>query len=103
MKLISFFSRFTFICNICFILFVIFSITESSKPNSGVAGTVNTLPFFKDLVIILGFSAILINLVMCIIYVMLLAFKKIIVFPKWLSIANFCFLIPEFYFFFFYK
>lgn len=103
MKLISFFSRFTFICNICFLLFVIFSKIESAQPPTGTPGTVATLPYFKDLIIVLGFSAILINLVMCIIYVIIYGVKKIIVSPKWLTLVNFCFLIFEFYFFFFYK
>jgi hypothetical protein len=72
------------------------NVTQEATP-----GTVVRLPFFKDLVIILGFSAIVINLLMCITYVILLAFKKRIVLPKWLSIVNGCFLIVEFYFFFF--
>lgn len=103
MKLISFFSRFTFLCNICFLLFVIFSKLETNAAPAATPGTVARLPFFKDLVIILGFSAIVINLLMCISYVVVVAFKKMTVAPKWLSIANFGFLILEFYFFFFYK
>jgi hypothetical protein len=59
------------------------------------------LPFLKDLIVILGFSAILINLVMCIIYVIVFAVKKIVVLPVWVSVVNVCFLIFEFYYFFF--
>jgi len=101
MKLISFFSRFTFICNICFLLFVIFSKLEAAKDVTGTPGTVVSLPFLKDLIVILGFSAIVINLVMCIIYVIIFAVKKIVVLPVWVSIVNVCFLIFEFYYFFF--
>ncbi len=103
MKLISFFSRFTFICNLCFVLFIIFSKLEANKPAAGTPGTVVVLPFFKDLVIILGFSAIIINLLMCIVYLVFLLLSKAILLPKWLSIANVVFLIVEFYFFFFYN
>ena len=103
MKLFSFFSRFTLICNICFLLFVIFSKIEAGKPVAGTPGTVVVLPFFKDLVIILGFSAIVINIIMCISYLLIFLFKKMIVLPKWLSIVNVGFLIIEFYYFFFYK
>src|SRR6188472_3316447 len=101
MKLISFFSRFTFICNICFLLFVIFSKLEATKDATGTPGTLVSLPFLKDLIVILGFSAIVINLVMCIIYVIIFAVKKIVVLPVWVSIVNVCFLIFEFYYFFF--
>src|SRR5690242_17217386 len=101
MKWLSFFSRFTFICNICFLLFVIFSMLETTKAPTGPPGTVVPLPFLKDLIIILGFSAIAINLVMCIIYVIIFALKKMIVLPVWVSAVNVCFLIFEFYYFFF--
>jgi hypothetical protein len=103
MKLISFFSRFTFICNICFLLFVIFSKLETHKAVAGAPGTVESLPFFKDLVIILGVSAIIINLLMCISYLIVWLLRKVIVLPRWLSIMNVVFLIVEFYYFFLYK
>lgn len=103
MKLISFFSRFTFICNLCFLLFVIFSVLQAAKPATGPTGTIVVVPFFKDLVIILGFSAIIINLLMCLAYLVFFAFRKIIVLPRWLTIVNIIFLIPQFYYFFFYK
>ncbi len=103
MKIISFFSRFTFICNICFFAFVIFSALEAHQAAAGTPGTVEAVPFFKDLVIILGFSAIVINLLMCIGYLLIWLFKKVIVSPHWLSLVNIAFLFIEFYYFFFYK
>lgn len=103
MKLISFLSKFTFICNICFLLFIIFSKLEAGKPATGTPGTVVTLPLLKDLVIVLGFSAIIINLVMCIVYLVILLLGKAILLPRWLSITNGIFLLVEFYFFFFYN
>lgn len=103
MKLISFFSRFTFICNLCFLLFIIFSGLEAKKPAIGAPGTVVVLPFFKDLVIILGFSAIVINLLMCITYLLVVLLRKMALLPKWISILNVVFLLLEFYYFFFYK
>ncbi|HZI69189.1 MAG TPA: hypothetical protein VFD44_05745 [Hanamia sp.] len=103
MKLIAFFSRFTFICNLCFVLFVIFSIIQSSATGNATPGTVTKLPFFKDLVIILGFLAIVINLVMCITYLVVFALKKKLVLPKWLTIVNIVFLPIQFFYFFFYK
>lgn len=100
MKIISFFSRFTFICNLCFVVFVIFNRIETKKPEAAAPGAVIPFPFFKDLVIILGFSAIIINLLMCLAYLAVIVLKKTIPAPLWLTIANFIFLFVEFYFFF---
>lgn len=100
MKLISFFSRFTFICNICFLIFIIINRLEAKKPAVATTDTVLPLPFFKDLVIILGFSAIIINLLMCITYLVELLTKKVLPLPKWLAPVNFIFLLVQFYFFF---
>jgi hypothetical protein len=47
--------------------------------------------------------AIVINLVMCITYLVVFALKKKLVFPKWLTIVNIVFLPVEFYYFFFFK
>lgn len=102
MKLVAFFSRFTFICNIAFLLFIIFSRLESKKAaTGGDKNMVDTIPFFKSLVITLGFSAIIINLIMCLVYGIILGMSKKYLLPKWLPLINFIFLIVQFYFFFF--
>ncbi|HEV2832229.1 MAG TPA: hypothetical protein VGW31_09650 [Hanamia sp.] len=100
MKVISFFSRFTLICNIAFLLFIIFSKVESGKPVTGDSNTVIPVPFFKDLIITLGFSAIIINLIICIVYSVIVIIGKPYLLPKWLAAINFVFLILQFYFFF---
>ena len=101
MKIISFFSRFTLICNLSFLLFVIFSKLEAKKPVTQGRDIVESIPFFKDLVITLGFSAIVINFLMCLTYGLVAVFGKRFLLPKWLSVINFVFLIAEFYYFFF--
>jgi len=73
---------------------------EAKKASIATAGGVLPLPFFKDLVIILGFSAIIINFLMCIVYVVILITKRALPSPKWLPAVNFIFLLIEFYFFF---
>ena len=100
MNLISFFSKFTFICNISFLLFVLFGKMEAKKIATVGADGVATIPFFKNLIIILGFSAIVINLIMCIVYLVAVLSKKSFLLPKWLAAINFVFLIIQFYFFF---
>lgn len=75
---------------------------EARKPvTSNNSNIVDTIPFFKDLVITLGFSAIGINLLMCIVYTVILMIGKKYLLQKWLVGINFIFLIVQFYFFFF--
>ena len=101
MKVISFLSRFTLICNIAFILFIFFSKIEAKKPVSHGRDIVDTIPFFKSLVITLGFSAIIINLLMCIVYAIIIIIGKRSILSKWLTAVNFVFLIFQFCYFFF--
>jgi len=101
MKLISFFSRFTFICNVCFLLFLLFNKLEAKKPAVAGNDSVLRIPFFKDLIIILGFSAIIINMIMCLVYLITILMKKSFLLPKWIAGINFIFLFVEFYFFLF--
>ena len=100
MKIITFLSKFTLICNIAFVFFIIFSKIESMQPPGSEAGGVAQIPFLKELVIILGFSAIVINLLMCFTYAILVVMGKERLLPKWIAVINLCFLILEFYFHF---
>jgi len=81
---------------------MIFSRLESNKTAAGGdKNVVDTIPFFKSLVITLGFSAIIINLLMCMVYAVILLMSKKYLLPKWIPMINFVFLIVQFYFFFF--
>jgi hypothetical protein len=73
---------------------------EAKKGVAGGKDTVISFPFFKDLIIILGFSAIIINLVMCLVYLATIVMKKAFLLPKWIAAINFIFLIVQIYFFF---
>jgi hypothetical protein len=101
MKVILFFSRFTIICNIAFLLFIIFSKIEAKKPVTQSSDAVDAIPYFKNVVITLGFSAIVINFFMCLLYAILVIIGKQFLIPKWFAAINFIFLILQFYFFFF--
>lgn len=100
MKVLSFFSRFAIVCNIAFLLFVLFSKIEAQKPVTQGRDTVVAVPFFKDLIITLGISAILINLIMCIIYAVIVVMGRQRIIPKWLAITNFLFFIFQVIYFF---
>jgi hypothetical protein len=49
----------------------------------------------------LGISAIIINLLMCIVYSVIVIIGRQQLLPKWLVIVNFLFLILQFLYFFF--
>lgn len=103
MKGVSFLSKFTLICNVCFVLFAIFSVMEAAKPAGGFPGTVESIPFLKQTIIVLGFPAILINFLMCFSYCILIILGKGKWIPKWLAYINISFLFIQVYYFFFYK
>lgn len=68
--------------------------------NNGSQDSIVAIPFFKNLIIVLGFSAIVINLIMCIVYLVAVLSKRSFLLPKWLAAINFAFLVIQFYFFF---
>jgi hypothetical protein len=101
MKVVSFFSRFTFICNCCFLLFVFLGKLEASKPAIQTPDKIVPVSYFKDIIITLGISAIIVNLLMCLVYSIIVITGKQYLLPKWLAIVNFLFLILQFLYFFF--
>ena len=101
MRLFTFLLRFTFICNIAFLLFVFFRWLEMKKPVSGSGDKLVGVPLFKDLVITLGVSAIVINLLMNVFYVLFLVRGRSNNIPVWLPLINFLFLVVQVIYFFF--
>ena len=101
MKVISFFSRLTIICNIAFLLFIFLGKMEAQKPVTQSRETVVAVPFFKDIIITLGVSAIAINLIMCLIYSVIVIIGRHKMLPKWMAFVNLLFLIFQFLYFFF--
>ena len=101
MKVVSFFSRFTIICNFCFLLFIFLAKLEAKKPVTGRTDKAVPVSYFKDIVITLGVSAIIVNLLMCIVYSVIVIAGKQRILPKWLAIVNSLFLILQFLYFFY--
>lgn len=103
MRLINFLSKFAFICNIAFVLFVFFRWMEMRKPvDTAAVDRVVEVPFFKDLIITLGFCAIIINLLVNIFYFLFLVKGKLKTKQVWLPLINFIFLVVQFFYFFVY-
>src|SRR5689334_10560097 len=101
MKVVLFFSRFTLICNTAFLLFAFFAWMESRNPVKSIAADrAIGLPFLKELIVILGFTAIIINFLTNFIYLVCLFSGRLKLLPGWLVMTNFLFLVLEFYYFF---
>ena len=95
MRLFKFLLKFTFICNIAFVLFVYFRWLENRKSVKGSGDQLVSLPIFKDLVITLGVSAIVINLLMNVFCVLFLVRGRAKNIPVWLPLINFLFLVVQ--------
>lgn len=100
MKVLSFLSKFTVICNLAFVVFAAVNKFSKSSPSVSEGEGIPELNFFKNIIITLGFSAIIINVLMCLTYAIVLIIGKKKLLPKWLALINFLFLIFQFYFFF---
>jgi len=70
------------------------------KQTIGNTAGITAIPFLKNIIIILGVSAIIINLIMCIAYLIALLSQKYFLIPKWLAAVNFAFFLMQLYFFF---
>jgi hypothetical protein len=76
MKVILFLSRFTLICNIAFLLFALFSWMERSSTATVARDQLSHVPFWKELIIILGVSSIIVNIIMSAVYLVLILMRK---------------------------
>lgn len=101
MKIISFLSKFTVICNIAFIIFAMVNKFGTDLPKETGGEGIPPLNFFKNIIITLGLSAIVINLLMCLVYAIFLMKRRKEIIPKWIALINLGFLVFQFYFFFF--
>ncbi len=99
MKLIVLLSKFTIICNIAFVLFVFLRWMEVQKTVAGKSGELVNIPYVKELVIILGFTAIVINMLMHVVYLILYLGKRSNMIPRRLAVTHFLFLTWQLFYF----
>jgi hypothetical protein len=74
---------------------------EMQKHEKVGSDKVITVPFVENIIVVLGFSAIIINLLMNLVYFILLVTGKLKSIPGWLVIINFIFLLLQIFYFFF--
>ena len=82
-----FFARLVAICNLCFIITVIMRYVEQSYARQG-NGEVMRLPFAQSTLVVLGYSAIILNFIFVLITLYLLLAKRLNRVPRFLIIFN---------------
>ncbi len=96
-----FFSRIVLICNVCFIIAVILRFVELLKKEKGDFDSAIPLKPLESTLVILGYSAIFVNLIFFFFTLYLLATKKIKLIPHWIVLFNICILPLQVYYFFY--
>lgn len=97
----KFFSKIVFICNLCFVASVILRFVEKTRQQQeDFRGLVLAKPLQSTLVV-LGYSAIIINAIFFIVYLLAAAAKKTKHIPRWIVITNLVFFVIQIYYFFF--
>lgn len=83
-----FFSKIIFICNICFIAAVIFRYIEINADKAGKNPNVLGFQPLESTLIILGYGAVIFNLIFLFSYLIAYLFKKGMSVPKWILLFN---------------
>lgn len=95
-----FFSKFVFVCNLAFLLSVVMRFVEWGNDTAAQSNDALGFQPLKSTLIILGYSAVLFNVV----FLLLLVLKKIVKgdsnIPLWLSLSNFFFFVLQILYFF---
>lgn len=98
-----FFSKITFLCNCCFLVSVVLWYLEFQKKNRGNEGHLISLPWLESTLVILGYGAIIINLLFLLIWLIFTSFKVKLNIPGWMIIFNGLMFCCQVYFHFFFK
>ncbi len=98
-----FFSKFTIICNNCFLLAVAAWYLETQQFHAGKNDQLMPLPWLEGILVIIGYSAIFINLFYLLVWAILNLFKKAQQIPRWMVIFNAIVFLLQVYFHFFLK
>ena len=95
------FTRFVAVCNFCFLLSVILRIIEMRNRAKGVF--TGAIPFkpLESSIVVLGYTAIIINIIFCLVYIIAVARGRQQRFPRMAAIFNLLILPAQVYYFFF--
>jgi len=95
------FSKFVFICNLCFLATAILRYIELG--NDHLSKNIDAISFqpLKSSLIVLGYSALLFNLIFFLLFILMKTIKKSTKVSTWLIIVNAVMLFVELVYFFF--
>jgi hypothetical protein len=99
--LLRFFSKLVFICNLCFIAAVILREVENANKKKGNFDGAIKLQPLQSTIVVLGYSAIIINIILNLVMLVKFLLRKEQQLPKWLIWFNFLILLAQVYYFFF--
>jgi hypothetical protein len=98
-----FFNKFIFICNICFLAAGILRLVEINRKSQGVTGSVVPLPALEGSIVVLGYLAIIFNVIFCVALLLRIVAGKGWVTPTWMSVFNAIMLPLQLWYFFYSK
>ncbi len=98
-----FFSKITVFCNACFLASVVFWYVEMHNQNGRDSSQVIPLPWLENTLVILGYSAIVVNALFLLLCFIFYSFKANIKIPAWIIIFNIIIFCCQVYFHFIFK
>lgn len=84
----KFFAKIAVICNLCFIATMVFRYVELGNKKSGKEDIAVALPFGQNEMVILGYCAILLNIIFLLTCFITFFINKGKTVPKWMYIFN---------------
>ena len=97
------FSKITVLFNACFLIAVVFWYIEKHKTYEGKSVQAMPLPWLEGTFVILGYTAILVNVLFLLLTFIFYSFKTNITIPRWIIIINIVIFCCQVYFHFILK
>jgi len=96
-----FFSKLAVLCNFCFLVAVVMWYLEFHKKHAGTNDKVIALPWLESTFVILGYGAIIVNVLFLLICFIFTAFKVQLKVATWMIVFSVLAFAGQVYFFFF--
>jgi hypothetical protein len=98
-----FFSKITVIFNVCFLLYVVFWYMEHRNSYEGTSVKILPLPWLEGTFVILGYTAIVVNLLFLLLAFIFYSLQTAVKIPRWIIIFNIIIFCCQVYFHFILK
>lgn len=98
-----FFSKITVIFNVCFLLYIVLWYIEQRNSYEGKNTHILPLPWLEGSFVILGYTAIIVNVLFLLLAFIFYSFKTAVKIPRWIIIFNIIIFCCQVYFHFILK